>query len=401
MKFHFKAFDQTGALRSGEIVATTKEGALVALQSQGLVVTYIAPAEFRLKIPFFERVSIKELASFTRSLHFLIKARIPLDEAIRALSEQIQNEKFKETLQTVYKDVLSGVPLSRGLANHPDVFSAYYVKMVQIGEISGTLDEISDYLATHLETQNKFSGKVVQALIYPAIVFVIFIGTMITLFTMIVPRIAQIFKDNNIQMPLITKTFESLAMFLIHNWLYIIVGLITGIYLVIEYLRTPEGRLFLFQVLPRLPILGNISQMIYLARFTESLSFLMKGGIPVSESLNVVAESMDNPVYETVLKEVAEETRKGSPISSALMSWREFFPPLVIRSVLTGEKTGKLKDILFSTSQYYFQELDLKTSTVSEILQPILVIILAAGLGLLEASLLIPILTLTKAVQTF
>ena len=131
------------------------------------------------------------------------------------------------------------------------------------------------------------------------------------------------------------------------------------------------------------------------------MSFLIKGGLPITESLNIVATSVDNPVFEDALKTIAEETKKGSPVSSALKAFPNIFTPLVIQSFITGEKTGKLREILFSISNFYLQELEVKTSTLSENIQPILIVILAAGLGFLEVSLLVPILNLTKAVQSF
>lgn len=401
MKFSFKAFDRGGGIKSGSIEASSKDGALTALQAQGLLVTYLVEAETGITLPFFGKVAGKELASFTRELHFLVKARIPLDEALKALYEQTANLRFREILVGVYGDLISGAALSQALSHHPGVFSQYYVKMVQIGEVSGTLDDVTDYLATHLENQTKFTNKIVQALTYPAIVLVIFIATMIALSILVVPRITQIFEENNIPLPFITRSFQAASLFLISYWPFLILATIAAIYLTIEYLKTEEGKVVFFNSISRVPLFGSLIKTIYITRFLESLSFLIHGGLTIPESLMIVAESVDNPVYGNAIRQVAEETKRGKPISASLRLFGDLFPPLVIQAVVTGEKTGKLREILFSTSLYYFQELELKAGTLSEALQPIFIIILAAGLGFLEASLLVPILNLTKAVQSF
>ena len=388
-------------MKGGAIEAATKEGALAALQSQGLLVTYLVGAETGIVLPFFGKVAGKELSAFTRQLHFLVKARIPLDEALKALYEQTTNLRFREILTGAYSDLVSGAALSQALSHYPEVFSQYYIKMIQIGEVSGTLDEVTDYLATHLENQTKFTNKIVQALTYPAIVLVIFVATMVALSVLVVPRIAQIFKENNIPLPLITRLFQTASLFLIAYWPFLIVAVIAAIYLTIEYLKTEEGKMVFFNSINHVPLFGSLVQTVYITRFLESLSFLIHGGLTIPESLMIVAESVDNPVYGNAIRLVAEETKRGKPISASLGLFGDLFPPLVIQAVVTGEKTGKLREILFSTSLYYFQELELKAGTLSEALQPIFIVILAAGLGFLEASLLIPILNLTKAVQSF
>jgi len=399
-KFEFKAFTQEGKSREGIISAQNKEVALKILQEQGLLVSYLAEKKSKL-ISFFKKPGDKDVYLFTRQLFYLMKAKTPLDESIKSLSETTTNYSFRSILIEVYNDLVSGIPLSNALSRFPDVFSSYYLGMVKVGESVGSLDEIFDYLANHLNNQIKFKNRIVQASIYPAMVLSLFLGVLIILFYFIIPQITKMFVENNLPLPTVTKIFQSISDFILKFGFFALIIFGSLIYYFGQYFRTREGKLFLFKIINNLPAFGPLIKNLYASQFLESFYYLLKGGVPIVETLQIVKSSMGHPLYESALEIIIEDVKKGKPLSESLSQFPDLFPSLIIEGMKTSEKTGQLAEITFTIFSFYNETLESQTANLGEVLQPILIILLGAGLGLLEASLLIPLLTLTKNVQNF
>jgi type IV pilus assembly protein PilC len=399
-KFEFKAFTSEGKLKEGVISAKDKNEALKLLQEQELFVTFLSEKKAK-PLYFFQRAGLKHLYIFTRQLSFLLKARTPLDEAIKALSETTTNPHFRSILIEIYNDLVSGIPLSSSLSRFPEVFNPYYLGMIKVGETIGNLDEILDYLAGHLDNQIRFRRRILQASIYPLIVLVLFIAVMIALFYFVIPQISKMFIENNIPMPTITKFFQAISDFLTRFGIFALIILIAFIYYLSQYFKTKEGRLFLFKTLNDLPIFGPLIINLYVAQFLESLYYLVKGGVPLIYALEIVKESIANPYYESAIESIIEDVKKGKPLSESMTQFPNIFPSLVIEGMRTSEKTGQLAEVTLTIFNFYNETVENQVGNLGESLQPILIIVLGAGLGLLEASLLIPLLTLTKYVQTF
>ena len=400
MKFEFKAFTREGKLKEGIISATSKDEALKILQDQELLVTYLAEKKIELKF-FFQKPGLKDLYIFTKQLAYLIKAQTPLDEAIKTLSEITTNSYLRSILIEIYNDLVSGITFSQALNRFPDIFNYFYVGMIKIGESVGSLDEVLDYLAEHLSAQIRLKNKIIQASIYPALVFTLFIVVLVALFYFIVPQIAKLFIENNIPIPFITKVFQLIADFLLRfgPFLFVIIGFL--IYFFYEYIRTKEGRSNLFKLIADLPIFGPLFQNIYSTQFLESLYYLLKGGIPIVEALEIIQSSIANSLYESALGYVIEDIKRGTPLSESLRNFPELFSSLIVEGIRTAEKTGQLTEVILTIYSFYNETVENQVANLSEAIQPILIIILGLGLGLLEASLLIPLLNLTKYIQNF
>lgn len=399
-KFEFKAFDQSGSLKEGIVSAVNKEHALKILQDQNLLVTYIGEK----KIKFFfwsKKPSLKEIYIFTKQLAYLIKAKTPLDEAIKSLSETTSNFHFRQSLVEIYNDLISGTPFSVSLAKFSDVFNDYYVGLVKVGEFVGTLDESLNYLASHLEAQIKFKNRVVQALIYPATVVVLFIAVMIALFYYVIPQISKLFTDNNIPMPFLTLFFSQISSFLTKFGIFVLIILIFFIYYTWEYFKTKEGKIAIFKLFNGVPLIGPLIKNIYAAQFLESFYYLIRGGVPLVESLEVVKQSIAHPLYESALDFIIEDVKRGEPLSKSLKRFPELFPAIIVEGFTTAEKSGQVTEITFTILQFYNETIESQVANIGEALQPIIIVILGAGLGFLEASLLVPLLNLTKYIQTF
>ena len=399
-KFEFKAFTREGKLKEGIISAESKESALKILQEQELLVSYLAEKKLK-PAYFFRKPKIKDLYIFTRQLSYLIKAKTPLDESVKSLSETTTNPYLRSILIEIYNDLVSGISFSHSLSRFPDLFNNYYVGMIKIGESVGGLDEILDYLASHLNNQIRFRNRILQASIYPALVLLIFVLVMIALFYFVIPQITKMFVENNIPLPLVTKIFQAISDFILKFGIFALIIFIAFVYYLVQYLKTREGKLVLFNVVNNLPIFGPLLKNLYSAQFLESLYYLIQGGVPIIESLEIIKSSIAHPIYESALEFIIEDVKRGKPLSESMSQFPEIFPSLIIEGMKTSEKTGQLTEITLIIFNFYNETIESQAANLGEALQPILIVFLGVGLGLLEASLLIPLLSLTKYVQTF
>jgi type IV pilus assembly protein PilC len=400
-KFEFKAFNREGKLKEGIISAESKEAALKILQEQELLVSYLSEKKTNLILSFLQKPRTKDLYLFTRQLSYLVKAKTPLDESIKSLSETTTNYFFRSILIEIYNDLISGISFSKALSRFPDLFNDYYVGMIKIGESVGSLDEILDYLAGHLNNQIRFKNRIIQASIYPILVLIIFVAVMIALFYFVIPQITKIFVENNIPIPLVTRIFQTISDFILKFGLFALIIFIAFIYYLAQYLKTREGKLVLFNIVNNLPVFGPLLKNLYSAQFLESLYYLMRGGVPIVEALEIIKSSIAHPIYESALEAIIEEVKKGKPLSESMSQFPEIFSNLIIEGMKTAEKTGQLSEITLTIFNFYNETVENQVATLSEALQPVLIVVMGVGLGLLEASLLIPLLNLTKYVQSF
>jgi type II secretory pathway component PulF len=400
-KFEFRGFDKEGNFKVGIIEAVDKESAIKILHNQNLVVTYIKELSEIKPLITWGGVSLLDLAFFYRALNYLLKAGTSLDEAVKSLASQTNKLSFKRILEDVYNNIISGLPLSQSLEKHTNIFEKSATRLIRIGELSGNLEEVLENLAKHYENQHKFRTKLIQSMYYPAIVLLIFLVTMFVLFFNVIPKIANLFKENNLTLPLVTQYFVMVSEFLVNNGIYVLLFLIFLIYVIIEYFKSEEGKLLLYNFLANMPVFGVLLKEIQILNILESISYLIKGGLPISESLKIVGESITNPYYKSAVLFIAEETEKGKPISLSISNFPDLFPGLVQQAFATGERTGNLYNSLITIIDYYSADIENRTNNLAEAIQPLMVIILAVGLVFVEMSLLLPISQLARSLTTY
>lgn len=398
-KFEFKAYNREGILKEGVITAKDKNEALRYLHQQELLVTYLVEKKF--KFPIFKKVGLKHIYFFSKQLSYLLKAKIPLDQAVKSLSESTVHPHLKSVLIDVYNDLVSGISFSKSLANFPDIFDSYYCGLIKVGEFVGSLDETLDIISNHLYQKMRFHQRTLQAMIYPAIVLILFIVILVLIFYFIVPNITRIFVENNIPLPLITRVLTVVSDFLFKIGPFILVILASLLYYGFQYFKTREGKTVIFKIAEGIPILGDLVKASYTSQFLESIYHLMKGGVQVVESLEITKSSIGHPIYELALDSIIADVKRGSSLSESMAKFPHVFDNIVVEAFKTGEKTGRLADVLLTISNLYLETTENVISTLNELLQPILVVILGIAIGILEAILFVPILNLTKYIQTF
>lgn len=399
MRYSYQARTKSGELQAGSVEAASKEAALNILTGHDLYVLSIeALKEAKWTdhiLHFFRRVKGKDLMIFSRQFSTLLSAKIPLSSALKTLYNQTQNIALKETINELVSDIDAGLSLSQSLERHPHVFSEFFVNMVRSAEVTGRIESVMDFLADYLEKEVALISRVRNALIYPVIVIILFVVVAGLMVTLVLPQIAPIFKESGVKLPFFTLVLVGLGNFLLQWWWAVLIIIFLFIFLLFDYFRTAEGKIVYDELSIKLPVLGGLSQKVIIARFAEATSVLIKGGIPITQAIEIASHTIDNAVYKDILHEAAEKVRAGELMSESLEK-SGAFPALVYQLVAVGEATGRLEELLSRIATYYTREVDDLVANLVELIQPALIIVIGIFVGLLFASILMPIYNLAQ-----
>ncbi|MDP3764288.1 MAG: type II secretion system F family protein [bacterium] len=401
MKFNYQARTAQGAIQTGVVEAPNKDVALETLHRYGLVILEIIEEKkgFALslsgELPFFNKVKNQDLVIFSRQLAVLFDAQVPLVQALRTLSEQ-SAPALKKIIKEVASDVDSGTAFSQSLEKFPKVFSFFYVSVVKAGEVSGRLQEVLNYLADHEERSYDLNKKVKGALTYPIFVVasLVIVGAVMMIF--VIPQLTGVLLESGQELPVITRAIIGLSDFMRNYWwlaLLILSGLGVGTWYT---LQTKKGQDTWDKIKLHLPIFGGIFRKIYLARFSENLGTLIKGGIPIIQSLTITADVVGNFVFKTIILKAREEVRKGNTINSVFSAEKDI-PPLVSQMIMIGEQTGKLDVLLTKIATFFQKDVDNIMENLTSLIQPLLILILGIAAGVLVAAILLPIYNLSSS----
>ncbi len=400
MKFKYQARTKDGELQVGFITAASKEGAVNILTSHNLFILSLESAEvvhwYGNILNIFKKVNLTDLMIFTRQFATLLESKVPLNDSLKNLHKQTKNKILQEVIFEIASDIDSGLSLSKALERQNKVFSEFYISMIRSAEITGRLEEAVNYLADYLEKQRMWRSKTINALIYPAFLILGFVAVVILLVTIVLPNIKPVFEESNVYLPWYTRTIFGVGTFFVNWWWAIILIIIPAIFLIIDYFKTDEGKIVLDEILFRVPILGGMFKRMYVARFADSLSVLIKGGIPIAQAIEITAHSIGSYIYRDILHNVSESVRGGELLSSALNKSSDYFPSLVGQMVAIGEATGRLEELLFKVSSFYTREVEDLMNRLGELIQPIVIAFIGIFIGLLFASILIPIYNLIQ-----
>ncbi len=394
MKFKYQARTKKGELKIGTIEASSREVALELLQKLGLYVTYLKeekPPFYARKIEIFEKITQKDVALFTRQLSILINAGVPLSEALLTIASQVKKRSFKEKITKIVEAIEGGSSFSKALSLYPQIFSPFYVNLVKSGEMTGKLSLCLNHLADHLETSYNFRQKIIGALLYPIMVLLVFLGVASYLTFVILPSFEEMFAEREAQLPFLTSLVLSSARFIRQNFFFIFVFFLFFFLLLFWFLSQREGRETFDKFLLKTPFLGTFFQKVYLSRIAQTLSTLIAGGIQLVNGLDLVSEVVGNISYKKALKETKEKVKEGVPLSRSLGFYQELFTPLFLQMIAIGEKTGKLEFVLTNLAKFQQNEIERTLENLSQILEPLLIVILGGLVGILIASVIIPL----------
>jgi len=403
MKFRYQAKTKEGATQVGLVEASNRDSASTILSSHGLFVLSVVadrpPGLIDDVIGFFGRVGRKDLIVFTRQLATLLEARLPLNNALKILYEQTTNLKLKDAIQQVTSDIDAGITFSQAMERQDKVFPEYYVQMVRAAEVTGNLNEVATFLADYTEKEGDLASKAASALVYPGIVVGLFLIVAFILLTFVYPSLGTVFADNGVSLPWYTQILLNTGDFLNQWWIAVIVAVIVLGIVVMNYFQTEEGMALLDEAKIRLPIVKKVYTPVIMARFGNSAALLVHGGIPIAQALEIIGHMVGNVLYRDVVHAIAEDVRQGSLLSSSIGKYPDYFPPLISQMVAVGETTGKIEEMFTRLSGIYTREADEVSNNLVDLIQPILMIGIGLMVGLLFASILIPIYSLTESIH--
>jgi len=402
--FDFKAYTAEGKTQKGIIEAESQKSARLKLKKRGLMVTEMTeknaakPSNSQGLSFFSNRVSVQEIALMTRQLASLVKANIPLVEALNALVDQTENERLKVVLAQVRQDVNEGSSLARATGAHPKIFDNIFINMIEAGESSGTLGLVLMRLAELKEAQMRLRSKIVSSMTYPILMMSVALILMIVIFTFVIPKLTQVFESMNRPLPPVTKGLIFISDIVVNYWyaLALVVGF--GAFSFRKYIRSSKGRPKWDAFKLKLPIAGPLVRMIAVTRFASTMATLLGSGVPILTCMNIARNLLDNAPIAKAVSDARENITEGQSIAEPLRRSGEF-PPMIIHMIAIGEKTGELPGMLKNVSETYEDQINSKVDSITSLIEPIMIIGMGGVVAFIVISVIMPLLQMSNINQ--
>jgi type IV pilus assembly protein PilC len=398
MLFDYKAKDTTGMTVQGAVEAPTMKVAADLLKDRNLVILSLMerkkPIVFGSLTGLINRVPKRDIVIFSRQLSVMVSSTVPIVRALRTLVLQTQNVPFKVIIADLADEVEGGARFSAVLGKYPTVFDSFYIYLVRAGETTGKLDETLNYLADQKEKDYDLTNRIRGAMIYPAFIVagLLVVGTVMMIF--VIPKLVDVLTESGAALPLSTRILIGTSSFLQSWWWLLALGILVLIGGIAVYRQTPAGQRVFDWTRIHLPIFGQIFQKVALTRFARTLSNLLKSGIPLGRSLDLVSDIVGNVIYRDLIRATISEVEAGHSIVSVFSKSREL-PIMVSQMMSVGEQTGRLDQILQSLADFYTRELDNNVRNLVTLIEPIIMVILGVAVGVLIAGILLPMYNLS------
>lgn len=349
-----------------------------------------------MEFAFFNSVSNKDIVILSRQISTLFQAHVSPLRIFRLLSAEIENERLKKVMNEIVEDLQGGSSISRAMATHSDVFSSFYVNLVKAGEESGSLEKSFAYLADYLDRSYEIVSKAKNALVYPAFVVGVFILVMSLMLTMVIPKIAKILTDSGQELPIYTKIVIGISDFLVGYAGILLIGIALGGYGLWRFVKTDVGRRAYDEFLISIPYLGDLQRKLLLTRICDNLATMLSSGISMVQALEVTSDVVDNMIYKEILDAALVEVRGGRSFADSISEYPEI-PGVLTQMVKVGEETGSLSEILNTLANFYRREVNNSVDTLIGLIEPAMIVMLGLGVGVLLASVLMPIYNMTNS----
>ena len=402
-RYFYKAKSLSGEEKSG--VLETKDTSQLAktLREQGFILIRAELEEkpkkkFEISLPSFG-VSLTEKMFFTRNLQVMISAGIPLVRAIGTLANQAKSKKFKLILTKIKEEITKGKSFSETLTSYPDIFSELFQSMIKVGEESGTLEDVLKVLSLQMEREKDLKSKIEGAMIYPAVIILAMIGIGILMLVMVVPKLAETFKELEIELPMTTKIVIGLADFLTKKWYLVIFLLFSLIFLFWRILKTNFGKKFFDNLTLKFPIISPIIRNTNSAYTCRTLGSLISAGVPLTKSLEITSGTLGNNYYKKALIEAAEKVRKGEKLSEALGPYENVYSSILVQMIAVGEESGETSAILSKLADFFEEEVSNATKNLAAVIEPVLMLIIGGVVGFFAVSMVQPMYSMLGAIK--
>jgi len=400
-QFVYVAKDPTGKTVDGTLEYESVTSLIEALRSRGLTIVSVneqGKGSSKLAFKFFAKsVNLDDIVIFTRMLATMVDSGIPLIQGLEILQEQVDNPRLRTVIGQMRGEVEKGASFSSALSHHKKVFSALYISMVKAGESSGTLDEILDRLAAYLEKMSNLIKKVKSSLVYPALVSIIAFAVVVFMFIVVIPVFKGIYESFDATLPAPTAILLAISDFIVQNIIWLSIAFVTGVYLFVRYIKTKQGKRWFDRLKLRVIVFGPLFRKLAVTKFTRTLSTLVRSGVPILQSLEIVASTSGNTEIESAVLSVKSKIKEGEGLARPLRETR-VFPPMVVRMIAVGEETGELEKMLSKISDFYDAQVDAAISALTSIIEPIIIAFLGVVIGGIVVCMYLPIFSLWQVV---
>ncbi len=400
--FKYTALTEGGSKVTGSVEAENEDAALQWVVSQGYIPTNVAKAGAGLGMGALAdlnkrlmKVKAEDIILFTKQFRTMFDAGLSIVNVLEVLEQQTENAKLKDTIIAIAQDIRRGQALHEAFAKHPGVFSKMYCAMLQAGEASGTLSEVLERLIYLVEHEFKVKKDIKSAMTYPIIVIVVLLGAFVFLLTFVMPQFVNLFAKAGLQLPLPTRACIGLYEFLKNFWYVVVLGFGGAITALVMYVKTDHGRLRLDTLLLKLPILGPVFKKSAMSRFASIFSLLQASGVSVLESIRILSAVIGNMAIANEFDWLRGKLEEGRGIAGPLKN-SKYFTPMIINMIAIGEETGNLEDMLREVANHYDYEVEYAIGRMSELIGPVMVLLLAVVVGFFAAAIMLPIYDLVK-----
>lgn len=398
--FIYKAVDKEGNSKEGTVSAVSVDVAINSLQKRGFIISDIKDVDdsglFSKEITWFQRVKSKDLVMISRQLATLFGAQVSALRIFRLLASETENPKLARTLGEISEDIQGGSSISGAMDKHPKVFSNFYVNMIRSGEETGKIDEAFLFLADYLDRNYEVVSKAKNALVYPAFIVFTFVTVMTLMLTMVIPKISSILLESGQEIPIYTRIVIGLSDFLINYGFFLLIAIAVGVFFLFKFGAKGKGKEMIDRTKLEVPVLGDLYQKLYLSQLSDNLNTMLSGGIPMVKALELTKDVVNNEAYKIAIDESIHDVKGGSSLSESFGKHEEF-PGILIQLIKVGEETGNLGSILGTLAKFYRREVTNAVDTLVGLIEPIMIVLLALGVGFLLASVLIPIYNISSA----
>ena len=396
--YKYRARNRDGKIINGAVEAITESEAAELLREKGMYVLSLNQTRagggksWNVNLG---KVKHKDVVVFSRQLAVMISATVPIVQALRILAKQTTNPLFVEKIIDIANDVEGGMKLSASMARSKKTFSNFYVSMVKSGETSGRLNEVLEYLADQMEKDYDLVSRIKGAMIYPIFVISGMIVVGFIMMAFVIPKMTKLLTEAGAELPFLTKVLIAVSEFIANNFILIIIAVVVAIVFIRVWTRSRAGKIAWDTMKIKFPIFGPLFKKIYIVRFTRSLSTLIKGGVPIATALRITAEVVDNEAYEELIMQTVLEVEGGNSLATVFVK-SDLMPTMLPQMMIIGERTGKLDLVLEKLSGFYTREIDNMVNALTSLIEPLILVIMGVGVGVMVAAIMLPIFQLAQ-----
>jgi len=397
--YTYKASNAAGDIIEDTLQATNRDGAATSLASRGLQLLTLKKVESKRGISIGGRISTSQKAEFARFMATMLRSGMSVPDSVDIIRQETKNKKMNEILVDIAFQTRRGKSMSSVLAQYKDEFDAVFLTMVKVGEESAGLDKSFDYLSAQLTASHELSQKIKGSLMYPAVIVVAMIGNGLLMGLFVLPKISGVFLKLEVELPFYTKVILDLGNAFGENPLLVIIATVVMILTAFFLVVIPRSRNMIVRGMAKLPVIRTVALHIDVARFSRTLSTLLKSGVSIVEALDVAADSIASPAMRNRAKQFSKGVEKGEPLSEILSRNKDIFPGVLVQTVRAGEKSGSLDQVLNEMAQFYESEVEFSLKRMTSILEPVLMLLIGVVVGVMVILMIAPIYSIIGGLQ--